>query len=105
MSTQKWLIIAPILMASIALIPSTVFAQQADTAASTTNATSDMSSSNATDIVNKLAQATGQPPEAFAAAQAIQLQNGTFVASFVCPPDMQEFPADCKLFIGVPPQN
>jgi hypothetical protein len=88
-------------MASTALIPSSVFAQQTDTAASTTNATSDLTSSNATDIVNRLAQATGQTPEAFAGTQAIQLQNGTFVASFVCPPDMSEL-SDCKLFVGVP---
>jgi len=58
---------------------------------------------NATDIMNRLAQATGQPPEALAGTQAIQLQPGTFIASFVCPPDMQAL-QDCQLFIGRPAQ-
>jgi len=101
MNIPKWILATQVFLAAAAVIPSTALAQEMDTAPSTTNATSQMTTSelNTTDVVNRLAQATGQTPEALAGTQAIQLGPGTFIASFVCPPDMQTL-QDCQPFIG-----
>lgn len=106
MSIPKRISIVAVLFVGAVVIPSSAFAQQTNTAPSTTNATSQIPTSqlNTTDIVNRLAQATGQPSEAFAGTRAIQLDPGTFIVSFVCPPDMETL-EDCQLFVGFPPQE